>query len=90
MSHTCHWPGCPREVEPRLWGCSTHWFTLPRGLRARVWRTYRPGQEVDKDPSAAYLAVADEVQRWCRQYIVDHPPRKKPDPPPPEPDLFGQ
>lgn len=23
-------------------------------MQAEVWRTYRPGQEIDKDPSAEY------------------------------------
>jgi hypothetical protein len=31
---------------------------VPKTLRHAVWRTYRPGQEIDKDPSAAYLESA--------------------------------
>lgn len=65
--HICHWPGCGREVPPAMWGCKTHWFRLPARLRAKVWRAYRPGQEVTKDPSAEYLAVAHEVQAWIAQ-----------------------
>lgn len=65
MSHTCHHPGCKKEVPPSMWGCKPHWFRLPRRLRDKVWATYKPGQEVRKDPSVAYLAVADEVQKWC-------------------------
>ena len=64
FDHHCHWPGCNRNVPPAMWGCKTHWFKLPAGLRAKVWRTYRPGQEITKDPSADYLAVAGEVQDW--------------------------
>lgn len=30
MSHTCHWPGCTVEVDPKMWGCRRHWFMLPR------------------------------------------------------------
>jgi hypothetical protein len=30
---------------------------LPRDLQREVWRAYRPGQEVDKRPSAEYLDV---------------------------------
>lgn len=67
MTHTCHWPGCPREVPPAMWGCKAHWFRLPIALRRKVWATYRPGQEIDKTPSAAYLAVAIEVQAWIRR-----------------------
>lgn len=47
-----------------MWGCKQHWFALPTRLRARVWRTYRPGQEIDKRPSPEYLAVAWDVQAW--------------------------
>lgn len=66
MTHRCHWPGCDQEVEPKLWGCRRHWFALPPAFRARIWREYRPGQEVDKKPSPGYLAVAREVQEWIK------------------------
>lgn len=66
--HHCHWPGCAKQVPPAMWGCKGHWFTLPAGLRAEVWRTYRPGQEITKTPSAAYLDVAKRVQLWCKEY----------------------
>ena len=64
--HTCHWPGCDRQVPPAMWGCKPHWYALPAELRRRVWRAYRPGQEVDMRPSDAYLVVAREVQDWIR------------------------
>jgi hypothetical protein len=60
--HTCHWPNCTKEVPPALWGCRAHWYALPKALRDKVWATYRPGQEVTKTPSLAYIAVAKEVQ----------------------------
>lgn len=63
-AHTCHWPSCNKQVPPAMWGCAPHWFRLPKALRDRVWATYRPGQEISLDPSAAYLAVANEVQGW--------------------------
>jgi transcriptional regulator with XRE-family HTH domain len=65
--HACHWPGCDGQVPPAMWGCKMHWFMLPKALRDKIWRAYRPGQERDMTPSAAYLAVADEVQRWIRE-----------------------
>jgi hypothetical protein len=49
-----------------MWGCSTHWYSLPKDLRDEVWRTYRPGQEDDKRPSPAYLNVVRRVQEWVR------------------------
>jgi hypothetical protein len=66
-SHGCHWPGCTKQVPPAMWGCKTHWFRLPARLRAKVWRTYIPGQEVTMKPSPEYIAVANEVQQWCRE-----------------------
>lgn len=65
--HHCHWPGCNKQVPPAMWGCRQHWFKLPAELRAKVWREYQPGQEIDGTPSAAYLAVADEVQKWIKE-----------------------
>ena len=64
MSHTCHWPRCPRKVPPKLWGCKSHWFRLPSVLRANIWATYVPGQGSTKTPSAAYLGAAQAVQDW--------------------------
>ena len=65
--HTCHWPGCPKEVPPAMWGCKLHWFALPKHLRDRIWATYRPGQEITKTPSPAYLEAAREVQAWIKE-----------------------
>lgn len=62
--HTCHWPGCEKQVPPAKWGCTTHWFKLPKKLRDKVWAAYRPGQEISLTPSMTYLAVAREVQNW--------------------------
>lgn len=62
--HECHWPGCPRQVPPAMWGCREHWFALPKRLRDAIWRAYRPGQEADRRPSVAYLEAAREVQTW--------------------------
>lgn len=65
--HTCHWPGCGKSVPPAMWGCKTHWFKLPARLRAKVWATFKPGQEITKTPSPEYLAVAREVQEWIKR-----------------------
>jgi len=66
--HHCHWPGCSKAVPPEMWGCKAHWFKLPSGLRAKIWATYKPGQEISKTPSAEYLAVAKQVQEWIETY----------------------
>jgi hypothetical protein len=52
-----------------MWGCPKHYFGLPSYLRAKLWKAYRPGQEIDMRPSAEYVAVAQEIQDW----IVEHP-----------------
>lgn len=62
--HLCHWPGCTREVSPAMWGCRPHWYALPAELRGAIWRAYRPGQEISKTPTAAYIDAARRVQAW--------------------------
>jgi len=72
QAHTCHFPGCKRVIAPKFWGCPMHWYTLPKELRDKIWRVYRPGQEITKDPSDEYIKVAKEVDAWCRAYIRDN------------------
>jgi len=68
MRHPCHWPNCPVEVPPKMWGCKKHWFRLPKVYRDAIWRTYRPGQEKDKNPSAEYMRVVEQVYAWCHGF----------------------
>ncbi len=64
MAHLCHAEGCQKAVPPKMFMCKPHWFSLPKRLRDAIWATYRPGQEVTKDPSPEYLEVAHEAIRW--------------------------
>ena len=70
MRHTCHWSGCDKSVPPAMWGCRDHWFALPGFLRDAVWKYYRPGQEITKTPSSAYLAIAELVRMWIETSSV--------------------
>ena len=62
--HTCHAKHCETPVPPRMFMCRRHWYALPRPLRAKIWATYRPGQEVDKQTTPAYRAAAYEAINW--------------------------
>lgn len=64
MSHKCHWPDCQKDVPPKMFMCLAHWRRVPRVLQLKIWSTYRAGQEIDKRPSAEYLAVVALVQGW--------------------------
>lgn len=61
MIHTCHAKGCYTVVPPKLFMCLKHWKKVPKRLQAAIWAAYRPGQEVDKNPSKEYVDVADEA-----------------------------
>lgn len=62
--HECHWPSCKTQVPPALWGCRRHWERIPIGLRSRLWKAYRPGQEEDLNVSNDYLEVAKEINNF--------------------------
>lgn len=71
-THTCHARGCFAPVPPKMLMCRRHWFMVPSLLRARVWATYRPGQEAGGLPpseewhqaaDAAIAAVAEKEAR---------------------------
>lgn len=68
-AHHCHWTGCTKQVPPAMWGCKKHWFMLPASLRNKIWAAYEPGQEIDGTPSAKYLEVATEVQKWIANFL---------------------
>lgn len=38
--------------------CGPHWRMVPKHIQWAVYRNYRKGQEITKDPSDAYLRVA--------------------------------
>src|SRR5688572_16482858 len=63
-NHTCHWPGCKKQVPPAMWGCYPHWMKLPQYLRDKIWAAYRINQETTMTPSREYVKVAREVQDW--------------------------
>jgi hypothetical protein len=65
--HHCHWPGCAEQVPPAKWGCKRHWFMLPKPIRDRIWRAYRPGQEETGRPGHEYMLAASDAQRWIRE-----------------------
>lgn len=68
VPHTCHWPDCKMEVHPRFLMCKSHWWTLPKSLRDLIYRHYRPGQEISKNPSPAYLEAWRLVREWIDNY----------------------
>lgn len=57
--HTCHARGCSRVIDVTMLMCRRHWFMVPPHIRAKVWATYRPGQEKDKLPSREWHSAAD-------------------------------
>lgn len=56
--HTCHAKDCNTEVEPAHFMCLPHWRMVPAPMREAIKSLYRPGQEVDIQPSNEYLAIA--------------------------------
>ncbi|MEM9149126.1 MAG: hypothetical protein AAGB19_01550 [Cyanobacteria bacterium P01_F01_bin.3] len=57
-AHRCHAKGCSKVVPEKMLMCRKHWAMVPKELQRAVWRHYRHGQEVDKNPSSEYLAAA--------------------------------
>lgn len=54
-------------MRPDLFMCYPHWIQVPADLRRLIWRHYRRGQEVDKNPSAEYLEVTRRAQEAVEQ-----------------------
>lgn len=51
-----------------MWGCSKHWFMLPREIRTKIWAAYRIGQEEGlATVTDSYIEAAREAERYIRQ-----------------------
>lgn len=61
MSHHCHITGCTTATPPEMFACRRHWFMVPRDIRRRIWKHYRPGQCDDWQPSADYCRAARDA-----------------------------
>lgn len=61
FKHHCHAKGCNVPVPPKMLMCLRHWRMVPCEIQRRVWAHYRPGQEIDKQPTAKYLEVMTEA-----------------------------
>ena len=58
MTHHCHAEGCEVSVSPNMHMCLAHWQMVPKLLQGLIWKHYRSGQEIDKNPSIEYIATA--------------------------------
>ncbi len=58
MAHHCHAVECQEPVPPKMHMCLRHWRMVPKAVQDLIWKHYRPGQEIDKEPTVEYLCVA--------------------------------
>ena len=58
LEHHCHIPGCSKVIEPKFLMCPGHWKQVPKDLQNEVYRHYRPGQEIDKQPSQGWILAS--------------------------------
>lgn len=66
-THSCFWPECPQRVAASQLGCAPHWRRLPKHLRDAIWRSFRPGQEIDGVVSAGYRRAVRSVLAYVRE-----------------------
>lgn len=73
-AHTCHALRCEVVIPPRMFMCATHWAMVPVPSQRRLWALYRPGQEITKDPSMAYLRHAMACVHYVATFENDRSP----------------
>jgi len=56
----CAAPRCHGQIDPSRLMCRTHWYTVPKELRDRVWATWRSGNGAysKEHQDAVRMAVA--------------------------------
>jgi hypothetical protein len=63
--HNCHADNCKRFVPSNLFMCGQHWKKVSQKTQQLIWKTYRTGQEIDKNPSKEWL----EASRLARAEV---------------------
>ena len=61
IPHLCHATACSTKVPRTMFMCRAHWYSLPSRMRSSIWRSYRPGQCDDMNPSAPYCRAAKDA-----------------------------
>lgn len=64
MRH-CPFDGCGKLIDPSLFACRPHWFSLSHALQAEVWSAYRAWQRGDinsEELQRRQQAVLDKAQ----------------------------
>lgn len=56
--HKCHNPECNKSCHPSKLMCLSCWRKVPKHLQNEVYRLYRKGQEIDKQPSIEWVNAA--------------------------------
>lgn len=59
--HLCGWPDCRRPVPLSMWGCKTHWYSLPSEIRDAIWAGYRRGKL-----SPEWIAANEQALEWIK------------------------
>lgn len=43
-THLCPVPGGDRDVPGDMLMCTRHWYTVPKAIRAALWRAWKNGE----------------------------------------------
>lgn len=57
---TCPHPDCDVALAADVFACRRHWFSLPQGLRNRIWANYRSG-----DVGRISAGYDEAAQHWA-------------------------
>jgi hypothetical protein len=61
LVHLCAWPGCRRPVPLDMWGCRTHWFSLPKEIQDAIWQGWKVGKL-----SPEWITANEQAQAWIK------------------------
>ncbi len=63
----CNADGCNKRINHCVFMCGYHWGLVPVHLQKDIYRYYRKGQEIDKNPSPDYISVANVAIRTVKE-----------------------
>lgn len=58
MSHQCPKPGCTTRVPANMLACRPDWYSIPKPIRAAVWKAWNGGEGAGTAEHDAALTAA--------------------------------
>lgn len=67
----CPHPECKQQIMPHMYACKQHWFSLPQGIRDKIWAAYQGHGDYELAHEEAQAHWLKPSSRMVKQSIIE-------------------